>query len=502
MAGSRRPAAARRQSRGQTETIGVVLILAMTLIGATIALAFGASALDEARLSSQEEGIQHALTQLDSRAAMVALGDSQVQHVPLGAAGAGSYRVDPDAGWIRIEHSDYNTTSGADEVLYNESLGALVYEHRDVLIAYQGGGVWRAQGPNSTMVSPPEFHYQSATLTFPVIRLSGDSSTSGAGVTAKVRNLQSADRIYPSNNLNYSDGSPYANPIREGNVTITVKSDYWEAWATYFDTRTDGVITVDPANETVSVLLISQGISGDFEMPADGNAIELRGLGDGHPVKDFNVTIRPDDTDSANFANLQWTLWAEKGSQEFEIHLRDGGSNDDPGTPCTERDVDATVYYSDTNGDPYEGWHADDAFVTSCDDLDGDGDNETYLKVDLVGDAQLSIASLSNSELQHFSASGDTNLDPITFDEHDGDPTAPWEPKTFDSAGDPDTTIGNLTNHYLSLMGPDVELTVEDKGSDTVDEESSTGTFEQDGSAGKFITFLHITENRVSVELE
>jgi hypothetical protein len=489
-------------SRGQAETVGVVLILALTLIGATVALAFGASGLDNARINAQEGGVEHAMTQLDSRSAMVALGDSNSQRVPLSASGQGSYRIDSDAGWIKVVHSDHDG-NGSTEVIYNETLGALVYERDDKLVAYQGGGVWQTQGTNATMVSPPEFHYQSATLTLPVIQVEGDSNVGGAAVTASISREIRARHIYPNQTATYDGtGDPYHNPIREGNVTVTVRSDYYQAWATYFRTRTTGVVSVDHANETAAVKLVSLGAVGSFSMPADGNSLEIRGLGDGHPITDFNITLRPDDTDSANFANLQWTLYAEQGSQQFELHLRDSGKNNTLSTAdCTVRDIGATIYYSDRNGDPYHGWHDDVAFNTECDDLDGDGDNETYLEADLVGDSELTMKSLSQSDLQHFDASGSSLKDPVNFSEH-GDEGVGWEdpPATFNASEK--TTMDNLTNHYLSLMGPDVELAVEDKNSNTVNEESSSGVFEQTAGGGRFITFLHITENRVVIELE
>ena len=422
--------------------------------------------------------------------------------MPLGAAGSGSYRVDPDAGWINITHSGYD--GGSDRaVLYNESLGALVYEDGDVTIAYQGGGVWRSQGANSTMVSPPEFHYQSATLTLPVIRVSGDSSTGGATVRAKVSTLASADRIYPNDLDTYPDGTtPYANPIREGNVTVTVHSTYWEAWADYFRTRTSGEVTVQPEEETVSVLLISQGISGTFSMPADGNSIEIRGLGDNHPVTDFTVTLIDDDGDAASFSNLQWSLYADKGARNFEIHLRDNSGGSCGG------DVRATVYYSENNGGNYESWTDGSAFQYECEspgnDFNGDGDvNDIRLIANFTDTTPLTYERVQGGDgtTHVFSVSGsDTFDDPTTWDQHAA-AVPDLEPTTFDE-GTGTTSFNNVTNHYLSLMGPDVELTVQDKNSNTVNEEASFGQFEQGGGGGKFITFLHITENRVTVEIE
>lgn len=485
-------------SRGQTETIGVVLVLAMTLVGATVALGYGSFALNEARTASQEAGVENAMTQFDSRTAMVALGSSPTQNVRLGAAGSGTYRVDPNAGWINITHTNYDG-NGSNEVLYNATLGALVYQRDDRKIVYQGGGVWTSTGNGSRMVSPPEFHYQSSTLTLLVFQLRGSGTQIGSGVTARVVE-QGTRRLYPNTSASYpATGRPYQNPVRDGNVTVTIRSDFYAAWAEYFRTRTAGEVTVDHNRETVSVKLVSVGTLGEFEMPADGNSIELRGLADDHAITDFTITIQPDDTDSADFANLQWTLYAKKGSQKFEIHLRDGGKNDDTATPCTERDVEATVYYSDTNGNPYQAWNNASAFRTGCDDLDGDGDSETFLEVNLTGSTQLTYTSVSNSNLQHFSPGGETLEDPVTVDQHED--TVDWEGPTTEFTSGDERSIGDLTNHYLALLGPNVELTVEDKDSNTVNEDASHGTFEHTGGAGTFITFLHVSEHRISVDL-
>lgn len=490
-----------RGTRAQAETIGVVLILAMTLIGATVALAVGTTALNDFRVDAQEGGIEHAMTQLDSRTAMVALGDSPNQRVPLASTGRGAYSVDPSAGWIRVKHHNF-TDSGNDNVIYNETLGALIYENDRKSIGYQGGGVWFKEGEGSRMISPPEFHYRGATLTLPVIRMQNRANAAGSGVTAKINAVGRTNRFYPNQSRNYTGGSRLnVNPIREGEVIVTIQSEYYQAWAEYFRSRSDGEVTVNHANKTASLELITIGIVGDFQMPAEGNALEIRGFGPDHPVTNFTVVLRPDDSDSADFANLQWTLYADEGGHEVEIHLRAGTSNSEFSThDCTARNISATIYYSDTNGDPYHGWKNDSAFVTKCEDLNGDGDNESILRANFSGNAILTMQELSSDDVIHFNPSGDEFKDPVIFDEHDG---VDWEDpsKTFSTTGDDTTTIGNLTNHYLAFFGRNVDLFVDDKNSDTVNEEASRGTFTQTGS-GASITFLHITENDVRIEFE
>ncbi|MFB6361957.1 MAG: hypothetical protein ABEH59_11635 [Halobacteriales archaeon] len=488
--------------RGQAETIGTVLILALTLIGATATLAIGSVVLDDARMSAQEDGIRHAMTQLDSRTAMVALGDSETQRVPLSSTQSGGYTIDADSGWINITHRNFNH-SGSNEAIYNGTLGAVIYENNDRLIAYQGGGVWMATANSSRMISPPEFHYQSATLTLPVIRVQGSSGVAGTGVTAEITQLERARDVYPNSSRNYTSSNvPFRNPVREGNVTVTVNSEFYQAWADYFRTRTSGDVTVDHSRDTVTLELVARGVAGGFEMPADGNSIDVEIPGDEHPITDFSITLFSDDDDSADFSNLKWSLHAEQGGQQFEIHLRDGS-----GSECPAGDVRATIYYTDNSGADYQSWTNGSAFQYECEsnageDFNNDGDeDDKRLVANFTSSTPMKYDSIKGGDgvIMAFSVSGsDAFTDPVTFNEHQD--TVSWESETFHAGNE--TDIKKTTNHYLSLMGPSIQLQVEDASGNTVNEGASKGNFEQSGEAGEVITFLHVTENRVSIELD
>lgn len=479
--------------RAQTETLGVVLILGIATVGTGMVVMFGSAALDDTQRTSELQNAAHVMTLFDSRAAQVALGGSSVQSVSFGQL-SGSYRVNSTAGHITIQHEDWDD-AGSVETIYDADLGALVYESDDTTIVYQGGGVWRKRGVgNATMVSPPEFHYREATLTLPVVRVAGSDSVSGR-VTAKVREGEKTSLVFPNESTHY-DGDPtnevYHNPASSGKLRVTVQSEYYRAWAEYFRTRTTGTVTVFDANRTVKLELVSTGQTGHFDMPGEGSAVPIRGVG-GHAVDDYTVTLRPDDADSANFANLKWSMFVEEGDTEFEIHVRKTG-----GTGCS-LEASATVYYSDDGGSTYQGWYDDDAFTAECGDYNGDGDDEVRLVLDVVdaggSDPLLEYRSLSNSELEHFSPNGGIT-DPVTLDGHG----AAWEPEDYNASNGETQTIDRLVSHYFSEMGS-FELTVDDKNGDTVNEGASTGNIDYDGG-GRYITFLHVTENEITVELD
>lgn len=480
------------ESRGQTETIGMVIVLSMTIVGATVALGFGAAAIDNAREDSNEEGIRNAMTQLDSRAARVALGDSSVQHVTLAT---GSYRVDPDAGWINITHINH-TGSGDTEVIYNESLGAVIYDGDEVDIAYQGGGVWSTTGNSSTMVSPPEFHYRGSTLTLPVLRLV--ESDSGAGpVTAKITQDGALSRVYPNQSKSYdADSSTYQNPINEGNVSVKIHSEYYQAWAEYFRTRTEGDITVFDSNNTVEVILLSTGTVGDFDMPAEGNSVKVNSMAGGHPVDNFEITLKPDP----HFGNMHWAFYADEGGEEFELHIHSsdkcsGGYSDD---------LDVSIYYYNGSGSTYEGWQ--NTSVSPNGPLINVDCSANEMVVDFMASTLLEYDEIEITGSDNKWEYGDqiSSMSVASSIELDQHPGVSGEPETYSENTDKES-VSFLVNHYLSILGPSFELQVTDGpgGSSRIDEDDSSGSLDYDeGGSAKFITFLHITENRIAVELD
>ncbi|MFB6070812.1 MAG: hypothetical protein ABEJ76_07290 [Halanaeroarchaeum sp.] len=482
-----------RGARGQSQTIGVVLILGITVLSVGAIAALGGSAIDQTQQSIDVQSAQHALSQLDSEASLVALSRAERQSVQLGRGRQGTYTVFPDRGRIVIRHHNYSGNS--DTVLYNATLGQVRYETGETVVAYQGGGVWKSRGGDgSAMVSTPEFHYRSATLTLPVIRVRGDGSVSGSA-TAELVDGDPGRQIYPNRSSSYPDiAREYVNPVENGTLEIVVKSEFYRAWGAYFESRTDGVVSVYDANETAHLRLVSTGIHGAFDMPLEEEPMELRGLGEGHPLENLTIRIFPDQPESQEFAGLSWSLVAQEGSQKFELTLRTTGTLDEGDS------VPASVYY--TNGTAEQGWHADDAFTVSVSDVDGDGEEEAYIDANLTGDSMLGYTDIGTNDLTEFQANDDFATQ-LTFDRHEDSVT--WEPETFDTTDQ--TTIGNLTNHYIGLFGRSVDLTVKDGNgvgggaAGNINEDVSSGYVEFDGS-GKFVTYLHVSENNVTVSLE
>lgn len=484
------------RSRAQSAPLAIVLILGIVVFGTFAIVATGGPALADAQRTSELSRAEQAFMQFDSRTSQVALGESGAQSIPLGPSGSGQYDIDEDAGWIRVVHHNY--VDGSNETIYNDTFGSVLYRNGDTSIAYQGGGVWRADGPNeSVMVAPPEFHYRSETLVMPIVQVRGTDSAAG-NRRALVSKQTPTTRIFPVETTSYGDGGEYRNPIKRGSVTVTVESEYYHAWGRFFEKRTGGTVTIDHSEKQATIELTAPRFIGDFRMPEEGNAIPIRGIVDGHQLEQFLIQLAPDNSDAARFNNLQWSMYVEDGPKEFELHLDLFGPDDDDATACKEQDISATVYYSDTNGNTYHGWHAPTAFQTTCTDRDGDGiDDETQLVANLTGEATLQMQDLTSRDLLYVDNPGSaTRLTSVTFDEHAR--TVAWEPITYTDGGTNTAPVDDLLNHYFGLLGPDYDLVVDDQKSDSVSEQDSTGTLNY-GAKGR-VTYIHISANEVIVE--
>ncbi|MEF8902250.1 MAG: hypothetical protein V5A25_13675, partial [Halovenus sp.] len=162
--------------RGQSETLGFVLLFGIVLVGALVIVGLGVSAIGDVEQDLSTDRAEKTLTQFNAQAGIVALGRADAQRMSLPSGDKGQYQVNEDKGWMKV--TAINTTGG-EETIMNTTLGSVSYENGETQIAYQGGGVWRASDAGGTMVSPPEFHYRDGTLTLPAVNITGSGQVDG-----------------------------------------------------------------------------------------------------------------------------------------------------------------------------------------------------------------------------------------------------------------------------------------------------------------------------------
>lgn len=239
-----RSTARRTRTRGQSEVITVVLLLFIVIISVAAIVASGSSVLGAARDTAEITAAEHAFEDLDADASAVALGTAPSRTTGLGLdANDGEVRY-RDAGWIRVDvYSEANGTAN----VVNQSFGTIEYGQGETTVAAQGGGVWRSDGDGSTMLSRPEFHYRKKTLTLPIVSIDGERDLAKQ---IQITREREPEQKYPNRSVGL------LNPPDSGTVTVTVQSDYYDAWGRYFEEETDAIVSYDHARERVTILFV------------------------------------------------------------------------------------------------------------------------------------------------------------------------------------------------------------------------------------------------------
>lgn len=269
--------------RGASEVVAVTLLIAVVMLGISSVLLIGGPQL----LTSQEEveirQAERAMTQFDSSADRIIRGSSTTQEVDLGLRGhRGALDVEPEQGNITVNFVDSFEDGGDVEVL-NAELGTIRYENGDTTVAYQGGGVWRSDGGNATMVSPPVITLTDRTLKVPVVTLADDGSVH---TDLQLSQAQEPIQHYPDQRERFE------NKVGPAMIHIIVESDYYEAWGQYFEDETGAVVQYDHEDKKVAVILTGHPLdySPEAGVITTSSTGEVRLEGTGAYVDSYNST--------------------------------------------------------------------------------------------------------------------------------------------------------------------------------------------------------------------
>lgn len=363
--GSERTRTDGSRDRGLTPVVGVVLLVGIIVLGSVVAAIAGTAALDGTRTSVEVARAETAMSELDARASDTALGPdaTSARDVEFGDVGPDGYLRTTHDSWLRV--SVVNASTGVEDAsVVNATLGTVTYTHGGSTVAYEGGGVWRGDGENTTMVSPPEFHFRNATLTLPVITVDGDG---------EVRERLRVQRAGPMTRAYPNESAGLTNRVADTKVTVTVHSDYYAAWGHYFEETTDGIVTYDHGAQTVTVTFLSiprwaglgNGIvatSGAGEVKIGGNSVYI----DSYDSSQGTYS----DTQSANGSIVAANDVTTTGTSDIRGEIRSGADVALSG----DTSITGTVYWTDSfepNGAQVNGGNEQIAGVAAFEPIDG-----------------------------------------------------------------------------------------------------------------------------------
>jgi len=453
--------------RADSEVIGHVIILSITILGISMLTIFGVPAIYSLQDMANAKNAEQAFTVLDSRASRVTLGDSPLQITNINLGG-GTLTVEPNStgnpSYIVINSSSFNIML---------PMGRIKYALGDRIVAYEGGGVWaQYPGGGSIMLSPPEIHYNGVTLTLPVINISGNASVGGKGAATV-----SLKKTQPIIQFPHPDMVNRTNPVNvtAGKVFVNITSDYYLAWADYADSLGYTEVTTNPTTHAANIeLRIVPSTMGENTYISD--PITFRGLdeSDTTPLENFSFKIKP----SGN--NLDWDIRVGPGNKKLIVFLKDTSWN-------VGDDVDLSIgYQHDGQGyaKPAEIWKAESS---SKPKVQPDG----YVYVDLLNK---SFNLTYNSDTVG-STGTCTPSKIISGDFNNTGPGFSWSnPLTVGGQKD----LYNITQHYFNLMAIDGDISFNQCSSGGHGPDAAS-TLLLDYNATGALTYLHITENRADV---
>ncbi|MEM3165250.1 MAG: hypothetical protein QXO51_07465 [Halobacteria archaeon] len=233
---------------GAEEVMGVLMLLGIFAISLAVIYAGGVPSLQASQSGASLQQVEQAFTALDSKLSKAALGESPSQSVEVNLAG-GALTL-RNTSWMNITFKD---SAGTLIGCINVSLGTLEYTKENRTIAYESGGLFaRYPDGGQAFLSPPELHYDGETLTLPIIQLNGTGSQSGAGTTTVRIDTSNQPVVYFPNGSATGCGTNAlnrVNPLEEVTVNVTVRSDYWQAWAAAMRRQTSITASTDNTNQ-------------------------------------------------------------------------------------------------------------------------------------------------------------------------------------------------------------------------------------------------------------
>jgi Mg-chelatase subunit ChlD len=231
--------------RAVSEVVGYVLLVGMVSAGLVVVTLAGSAAIDTIQGQSEDETARLSLDGVDAR--LGSLSSDTVRSTQVGFRGGSGTSVtladNSSAGSVRVAVNGGTCTA-------HIPLSTLRYQRDDETLAYQAGGIFRATGDGSAVVSPPDVTFEDGTVDLTVVNLTG--SVGGDRATIRKRpNFSANQSLAIEQSLFESDQSCR----RPKQVSLTVRSEFYRAWGNYFQAESDGDVTVYDANTSARVVL-------------------------------------------------------------------------------------------------------------------------------------------------------------------------------------------------------------------------------------------------------
>lgn len=211
-----------RASRGVSDIVGYILMVAVILVGIGLTATVGVDAIDQARLNQQTEGVERGMELLDGQVDDLQQSHAAVRSSEL-AVGRGQLSVNASGARSAITVN----VSGTGDSPTRYPMGALAYRIEDATVAFEGGAVFhRSRRGNPIASAEPTLRCTDNGALVSIVTLQGQAmnrSYGGGAATVVLRNHEN-NVLFPVNRT-----GPESQGTATG-VNVTILSSYASAW--------------------------------------------------------------------------------------------------------------------------------------------------------------------------------------------------------------------------------------------------------------------------------
>jgi hypothetical protein len=221
-----------------SEAIGFSLTLGIVLVSTALVFYGGMPIVEQSQKTTHFIEMERSFIFLSQNIEKVARENAPVRNTELKIKG-GTFRVSHDSS---ISVGDYTY-----------ELGSIEYSYDDKTVAYENGGIFtKYPAGQVVMVSRPTFSLGNVS-TIPAMELVGESEISGEGII-RINSIHSSASI-PLQPINVT-----------GNVSLVIKSNYYEGWAEYLNDTQATFVRIDNSTSSVYYNISSNVMNVDSDM--------------------------------------------------------------------------------------------------------------------------------------------------------------------------------------------------------------------------------------------
>ncbi len=334
------------------------------------------------------------------------------------------------------------------------------------------------------MLSPPDFNYNGITLTLPVMRINGKASMSASGGTGVIIGVKSTEptNVYPS--------PSYCNPVPANHfINISIKSDYYRAWADYINERTSATAVIDE-NKKIANVSLSTGVGRQSGLAQNGYSTKSMDTSFDAPLMALTLNIITHEHGLGNNYRVDYgSTPAGNPNLHISIGRATGGINQ-------EKDKVEITYQ---NGTVKEVWRGYMEFQRKSEkEIDADLLNRSFMMNYTSDSIHQSVTWGDNPVAYDYPST--------TYIEQYVDVTHP--DVTYASENEPQKALHDIIQHYMLLMAIYDQASGNNAGPRYIVTNNGQNDFDRDRSdynlqyiSDQDIKYLYITEGILDATL-